>query len=193
MSYILDALNKSEQERQTKKSPSINSQYRVPVAAQQSSTYWIIILIVLVCVNSAGIYYWLTKTGDIEVQGVDNPSLVEPTPIVNSIPSPSSNVLPISKASSTLKTSSTLKAARKLPFSELPETIKYHLSDLNFSTHLYGEDKSFRMVNINGNMLKEGERISEDLWLTEITAEGVVLNYQEYLIEINILSDWQAN
>jgi hypothetical protein len=193
MSYILDALNKSEQERQTKKSPSINSQYRVPVASQQSSTYWIIILIVLVCVNSSGLYYWLTKTDDIEVQGVENPALVKSTPTVNSISSPISNALPISKTSSTLKVSSTLKAARKLPFSELPETIKHQLPDLNFSTHLYGEDKSFRMVNINGNMLKEGERISEDLWLTEITSEGVVLDYQEHLIEINILSNWRAN
>ncbi|MFT5211859.1 MAG: hypothetical protein ACI9CE_003600 [Flavobacterium sp.] len=176
MSYILDALNKSEQERQTKQSPSINSQYRIPLASQKSAQYWMIILIVLVCVNATGLYYWLTKTDDIARQ-----QELEKPAVVQSMPTAISNTPSISKA------------ARKLPFTELPAAIKNLLPDLSFSTHLYGEDKSFSIVNINGKMLKEGDRISEGLSLKEITQDGVVLHYQEYLIEINILSNWRAN
>ncbi|MFT7688415.1 MAG: general secretion pathway protein B [Candidatus Azotimanducaceae bacterium] len=184
MSYILDALNKSEQERQNKQSPSINSQYRVPVKSKKASRYWTIFLTILVLVNFAGIVFWFTKIDESETQSIQKIETADAVSVQKETESP--QFLKIESAP-------TKTSLRKVFISDLPIQVKDQLPDLNFSAHLYGEDKSFRMVNINGKMLKEGEDFNDDILLREITADGVVIQYQDYLIEIGILSNWRAN
>ena len=46
------------------------------------------------------------------------------------------------------------------------------------------------MVNINGNMIHEGDYIAEDLQLIEIAEEGVVINYLGYNFILDALEDW---
>ena len=72
----------------------------------------------------------------------------------------------------------------------LPTNIQRQIPDLKFSSHLYADDSSFRMVNINGNMFHEGDIIAEGIQLERISEEGVVLNYLHYTFEISVIRDW---
>ena len=137
MSYILDALNKSEQERQSSLTPGINSNQRQPIANQKKSMHWFLILIALTAVNGIGIYFWLQQSK--------------------------------------------------------PDTVNMAYTKLDFSAHVYGEDTEFRMVNINGNMIREGEPVTAMIELIEITEDGVILQYQQYLFRVGVLNNWQAN
>ena len=72
----------------------------------------------------------------------------------------------------------------------LPTNIQRQIPDLRFSSHLYADDDSFRMVNINGNMFHEGDYIAEVIRLKRISEEGVVLTYLHYTFEISVIRDW---
>ena len=186
MSYILDALNKSEQERQTKQSPSINSQYRVPLKSNNTSKYRIVLLVMLVMINIAGLVFWITQSQ--KAPAIEKTSSIENASILEN--DPQQEIRSTQTVANTIETDIPLQ---KISIFDLSKEVQSQLPDLRFSTHLYGEDKSFRMVNINGVMLKEGEDITEDLLLNEITEEGIIIHYQNYLIEIGILSNWRAN
>ena len=49
------------------------------------------------------------------------------------------------------------------------------------------------MVNINGRMIHEGDRLADDLQLYEITESGVVLAFRHYQFEVSVLRDWSFN
>ncbi len=62
-------------------------------------------------------------------------------------------------------------------FGRLPSDIKKALPDISISGHVFSDNPVARMVNINGNIIREGEKISRDLSVDEITMSGVILNF----------------
>jgi hypothetical protein len=46
------------------------------------------------------------------------------------------------------------------------------------------------MVSINGRFMREGDRISANLVLRQITEEGVVLQYGDRVFQMSVLRDW---
>ncbi|MBT4160804.1 MAG: GspB domain-containing protein [Gammaproteobacteria bacterium] len=80
MSYILDALNKSEKERTRKRTPGLSSleEGETPAIGIRG---FLAILLVVVILNSAGIYYYFGgKEGIIEVPATatEPPVVIEP-------------------------------------------------------------------------------------------------------------------
>lgn len=63
---------------------------------------------------------------------------------------------------------------------ELPASVQQGLPDILIAGHIYSNNPSSRMVNINGKILREGQSIAGGLRLEDITEYGVVLNYQGY-------------
>ncbi len=63
---------------------------------------------------------------------------------------------------------------------ELPASIQQELPNLSVTGHIYSNDPSSRIVNINGQILRDGETVTAGLKLEEITENGVVLNYKGY-------------
>jgi general secretion pathway protein B len=61
--------------------------------------------------------------------------------------------------------------------------------ELSFSTHLYANDASMRAVVVNGERLSEGDRLG-NLVLTNITETGVVFSFENYLVTVSVLDDW---
>ena len=76
---------------------------------------------------------------------------------------------------------------------ELPAHVQAQIPDLVFSSHIYADDPSFRMVNINGRMIREGDRLNNNLQLIQITEDGVVLQLDEHTFEVSVLRDWSNN
>ncbi len=61
---------------------------------------------------------------------------------------------------------------------DLPSSIQSEITPLSLYGHIYSDSPSARMVNINGQILREGQTVRKDLKIEEITETGVTLSYQ---------------
>lgn len=76
---------------------------------------------------------------------------------------------------------------------DLPESVKRSIPNLKYSGHVYSSLPSHRKVIINGSDIREGDLIADNLLLDEITADGVILQYNEHRFRIDLLKDWSFN
>lgn len=74
--------------------------------------------------------------------------------------------------------------------SGLPADVRNRLPGLAFSTHVYASDPELRAVVVNGQRLVEGDRL-DSLRLQEITETGVILRFENYLVAVPVLEDWE--
>ncbi len=241
MSYILDALKKSESERQNQDLPDINAVHQRPVLhPEKKRRIWLLAIPVAFILNIVGFWYlWNSSTAEdpklnsyvsASSGKTPSPASVNSTPDAQQIDTPvttqtqppkaslASRIIPPPKLERTDETAELLitptdayrktadnsinggvqqgeqfEASTKRPVSKitaLPTNIQRQIPDLKFSSHLYADDSSFRMVNINGNMFHEGDIIAEGIQLERISEEGVVLNYLHYTFELSVIRDW---
>lgn len=72
-------------------------------------------------------------------------------------------------------------AADKLyRFEDLPPDMRQALDDLRISGHVYSDDPSFRLVNVGDLMKREGDSVSTEIRLVEITEGGAIFTYRGY-------------
>lgn len=83
MSYILDALRKSEYERQVRETPTLNP---LPGTAQQSTKYpgWLWPAIILISLNLAALLFWFNRTNNKQANLEQHPSTLQPAPVAPS-------------------------------------------------------------------------------------------------------------
>lgn len=72
----------------------------------------------------------------------------------------------------------------------LPRGIQEQIPNLTFSSHIFAEDPAVRMVNINGELYREGDTIARGVKLLKITEAGAVLSYLHYTFAVGVLEDW---
>ena len=81
---------------------------------------------------------------------------------------------------------------KTITLGDLPTPARSAFPDIEFSTHIYAEDHALRAIVANGQRLTQGDSI-RGLKLIEITPEGVIFRYQEYLITISVLAMWEES
>lgn len=230
MSYILDALNKSEQERRARSAPDLNT-HHAPAAHENPPARWAwLIGSVLVSINLIALAIWFFPVSKDAPEpqapmannlAQDIPALSANTantpPAVQSIPQPSAAIstdrnLNAAQASANpidpplalnppdlqpeediitptdLGRQATNRLRSTISIAELPQDLQRQLPDMQFSSHLYSDD--FKLVNINGQMMKEGETIAPGVELIEITEDGVVIQFRDRSIEMSVLRNW---
>ena len=74
---------------------------------------------------------------------------------------------------------------------QLSPLIQDQLPSLSFSVHMYASDAQDRWVRVNGRRLEEGDKITSDLGIEEISADTVLLNFRGQRFTMKALSDWQ--
>ena len=213
MSYILDALKKSDQERQQGASPNLNSIHGSPTTATKLSTFqqhrviWLIFGGTILFLFCLGIFFFLYQ------QHLTVSRLLEETE-----PSRLTAKLPKRQATTTLAQSSDqvgegegisspqviIKEKQNVlrsvvvnnppPYPEgrfekessitsvpllqdLPAPLQAEIPSLEFAGHTYSEEPYQRMIIINGRILREGDMIAPNTYLTEITWEGVTIAF----------------
>jgi len=203
MSYILEALNKSEQERRGSQAPNLNTVHRPPPAKTATSKLWIVAVLVIIVLNTVTVIYWLSTRPSAE-PSADNSVVYQPTktnaaqakPVLPLASATAAPTIQSSESDSEVITPTSIPQrapATPLRITELPINVQRQIPNLIFSSHLYSDDSGLRMVNINGKMIREGDMIANDLKLVEITEGGVVLSYLHYLFEVSVLRDWSFN
>ena len=71
---------------------------------------------------------------------------------------------------------------------QLPSSIQEKLPEFHISAHVYFAKKpASRLASINGKIVREGQKLIPDLKVEEITSDGVIFSYHEYLFHVPIL------
>jgi hypothetical protein len=78
----------------------------------------------------------------------------------------------------------------RITLDRLPSGPRSRFPGIVISTHVYAEDRDLRAVVANGERLGEGDHV-RGLPIDEITANGVVLEFESWLVEVPVFSDWQ--
>lgn len=74
--------------------------------------------------------------------------------------------------------------------SELSDDLRQQVPDLEFSSHMYSSEPRFRSLIINGNRLKEGQFLDDDIRVLEITQQGVILAIGDQPFVVDVLGRW---
>ena len=166
MSYILDALKKSEAERSRGSVPTLLTSEHTHF--KSNTTMWLLLgaLIVNACLFGAWIYLRDRPTPAAVATSMTEPheapaAVVTPTP-VNSVKREAS-----------------------------PAIVDPAPPQFAFSTHVYADDPTMRAVTLNGRRFVEGYTISPGVVLQEITETGVVLDMNGGIVAVDVLQDWR--
>lgn len=76
--------------------------------------------------------------------------------------------------------------------SELAVSLQQQIPPLQFDAHVYATSAAQRWVKVNGKTLQEGQWITADIRIKEITPQYVLLQLGEQLFSISALSNWPS-
>lgn len=91
-------------------------------------------------------------------------------------------------ASTTQTASGAVVETRTLP----PLSALVKLPDLIISSHIYSPEPASRQLSMNGRSWHEGDWITREVQLQEITPEGIVVVVDGYPFHVNSQNGWQA-
>lgn len=203
MSFILDALRKSETDRQRQSGPGlVDAGYRPPA---QRRSWWMPVLVVVLAANLVAMaVFWLRREPAAVLAPAPAPIAVptEPEPAGRSLAAaagvdtpvedaygavadlpaleaePVTEVLPVPTDAIVLKEDGTPSAIRKdLPTAEeLASSGSIPSGDLHLDIHVYNEVAAERFVFIDMRKYGEGAELPQGARIEEITRDGVVLS-----------------
>ena len=212
MSYILDALKKSDQERQQGTLPHLHSAHGPLLQNRDSSSIlkqqyipWLVFGGVFLLVISLGILFFhyrqVVAERDIITATETTPPSTEPQISQKPDPAQPSTRIAENNASSSpqimiqdqdevpeVPVSITVEAPPEpstgidtepqtdLPLlKDLPAIVQAEIPNLEYAGHTYSQNPSQRMIIINGKILREGNLIAPNIYLREITWEGLII------------------
>ena len=211
MSYILDALKKSEQQRGHGSAPGIQTTHSSGLNYYASkNSMWPYVLIGAVAINLAALFYFIGADSGEKPAADIAQSTVTPTQPVMIQPvaqQPARTAKAIhkpaveSRKTEVVAIQQQIPAARPAPASsnttaspierdELPFEVKQHIPVMEFSAHVYSSNPLQRSIVINGRLLEEGDHFASDLILSEITPDGAIFDFQGHLFHQGIVTSW---
>lgn len=201
MSFILDALKKSEAERLRQDAPGFSD---VPgTAKEKSASHWIWIVVVLISINIVVLVVMFMRPDRLQDSLASNPA-AEPELLSESSSAVSAPEIaaearpapPPQRTADPVKTANTIAAPRfagpepvpggnEAPrisesyatFNDLRAQGVLQLPDLHLDIHVYSSEPADRFVFVNMSKYKERATLDEGPVVTEITPDGVILEY----------------
>jgi len=195
MSYILDALKKSQSE-QAADGVSLRMTSQAP---KRTIPRWLSIGFGIVLVCNAGLLLWIFVFNDQE----------QSTPVANTTPTSSAQVRPVAakpepiRVQPELPTPALVKPQPQAVVS-VRKIVKVQLSDLTaseqslyngftYSTHIYTDDPTLCAIVVDGQRLETGDSFN-GLVVVAITEAGVIFeqlyNGQRRQVEVSVLEQW---
>lgn len=207
MSYILEALKKSDSERQQQPS-SLPLKDLAPLASRKRTTNFslLIPITILALLIGIGTTFWyhnslqtpqtlqtMKKDPHVKAETTNSPTEVPAPETTKEIvldvfePAPIRHLPPIENAlasTSENNTQSPSPYADVIHLRELPSDIQALIPPLKFAGHAYAKNPARRMIIINNKIVKEGDTIDNQLILKTITTKGVILSYKAMIFQI---------
>lgn len=193
MSYILEALKKSDQQRQRGATPTLQvAQVTVPVPKRPVFIYYGLLAAVLL---GAGIVIgwlrpWQSEQSPLEAEAIASETPIsligQPVHVLSSRkpgkPAPIGSA-PVVEASIPDTSASSDGAALEqeaISLAELPLPIQQEIPAMTVQFHAFSSKPSERLVSINSIRLREGGSLMLGLRLEQITPEGMIFSYKGY-------------
>jgi hypothetical protein len=194
MSYILDALRKADAEG----SPDARTALAIEQSGRRRHRFLLYLVLVALLVNALLLIWVFYPNSDgpelvLSAPPAEEQVVLATGPPTTAVPASEATVLP-APPPATLPARSPVPVtpiSRVVPFSELPAGVASRLPSLEFSTHIFSQDPALRAIVINGIRLGEGES-ADGLTLTEVTEDGAILGFENYLISVPVLMEWEA-
>jgi len=221
MSYILDAIKKSEAERGHGSIPGLQTVHSSSLSYKtDNKQLWPYVIIGLLLLNLAGIIFYytsnntvdtseaITMTSDTQTAVNTEPFRQQPTaqavvrsnPVIQQISTSVSNpVIDEPQVEKQAANNTRIVPAQSpaidkvVDIEDLPSNIKQHIPPMKFTGHVYSGSPLQRSIIINGSFMEEGESVGNDVILTEITRRGAIFNFEDILFEVNVLTGWNIN
>lgn len=189
MSYILEALRRSEETRRRREGRDLTmfAEPDAPVRAPSARALpWLAAGLAL---NAIVLGAWLLRApaphGDFPVPA---PS----TGVAAATNRPVSPEIEVSPAEPGPAMQPSGAAADRGPprsIGSLPRSMRDRLPILNLSTHIYADDPTYREVGINGHTYREGDMV-DGLELLQITESGIHLGFEDRVIRVELRDQW---
>lgn len=193
MSYILDALKKSDQQRNLGVPPTLQVAQLTVAARKRPSlfSYGLLALVLLV----AGIAIGLLRPWQAEQMPARTEPAAQPSPVAipqQAAPSPlaaspdTAGNTAHEIAAAPVRQKPAIPAANEeqeqqvIPLYELPAAIQKEIPDMAVQLHAYSNTPGERLVSINSIRLREGGYLMAGLRLEQITPDGMIFSYKGY-------------
>lgn len=218
MSYILDALKKSDSERQQRQGPALASVHQQHYFHHRSGQNWGMLLLLGFIVALGFASFWLYHLGYLQIAlpapvaqqtraataaVLEDPVQIEaPAPSAQTTPSPDvavvapqarslqSNSIGDSSAAGAPVADVMPSLANIRELWQLPSAQRAGIPPLEFSLHVYSSQLDQRSIIINNRMMREGEYVNPELLLKTITPDGVVMKYRNEYFRVRIVDSW---
>jgi len=203
MSYLLEALKKSDSQRNRDEIPDLQADHYPPSSHGRERRpsglplFVILLIISFVCVTgSAWMYFSTRQPVEVSEKTESASSVVKVLPEKSAVLTPQLKEHIRKEVSELVAQSQTpperLHLQKSVPvqkeiqpipvllplLEELPVGIRASIPELQFAGHAYSEDSSKRLIIINNRIMREGGQVVQGLLLEEITRNGVVLSYE---------------
>ncbi|MCR9261468.1 MAG: general secretion pathway protein GspB [Pseudomonadaceae bacterium] len=180
MSYILDALKKSQAE-QSAEGVSLATH---TTASRKPRPRGLLTLVILLVATNVGLLLWVTlQRSQSHPVATDAPAAVSKAPAEAQLDTPAPTAAPVVTAVPVVTepavvarpkpTPRSVSPVKKLQLSELPTSEQSKFNNFNYSSHIYTDDPELCAVVINGQRLSAGD-VFEGMEVIAITEEGVV-------------------
>jgi len=196
MSYILDALSKSQDER-TSAEPSLKLQQ---TRARKTWNSWLIGILVIVLLCNAGLVVWVFYDQPPALLNTPTPLTIPTQDPVHAEPTergttsePPTAIQPPPATVPQIITLPTAQIIRRFTLAELPSNEQTLYQELNYSTHIFTNDPSLCAIVIDGQRLVAGD-VFKGLKVIAITEAGVVFKENrgstQREVEVSVLEQW---
>ncbi|MFP6837665.1 MAG: general secretion pathway protein GspB [Pseudomonadales bacterium] len=191
MSYILDALKKSEAEHD----PAAAIDLALNQQSNQSRQRTTGVLIAAALLANVAALIWLfgpntTVNEPTRTPAPEPVSTSSEDPLQIQVVTPQAETASQSAREPAAVPSVQPDARIRTPLANLPAAARKRFPGLVFSTHIWADDPGLRAVVANGRRLVEGDEI-DGVAVHRITENGVILSFENYLVEIPVVAEWQ--
>ena len=207
MSYVLAALKKAEAQKDPGARTSLVQEHR-----ERRRSRWLQVLVSAALLANLAVLLWLfyprtesilTPAGEAEVPQSSRMDADIATPTASPAPvrtdtsavsiatlvPPPSTVAELPAPVAVVPAELRKTPPVRLHLANLPSAARGRFPGLAFSTHIYAEDPTLRALVVNGTRLTQGDRFGT-LELVEITEEGAVFGFENYLVDVSVLDTW---
>ncbi len=181
MSYILDALRKSDQQRQRGTAPVTLA---TPAVVEKRPVFSLNVVLALALLIAGMAIGWLRPWQPIAPPAVSQAAAPIRPQMVAAPSPPSPPAPPRVPARAPQPQARPAAASATQPgvaaLGELPAAIQQEIPSLSISLHGYASQPADRITMINDKLLRQGDLLAPGLRLEQITADGVILSYKGY-------------
>jgi general secretion pathway protein B len=181
MSYILDALRKSERERAVGNIPTLGTPY-VPGVSATRFWLWGTLAAVLIGVAVVGGYLSWQDRATTSARAPAKAAAATPAPAAAT---PAASPVPQQVTAAQAQPASAAPAAPAAASVKAPPPVEEVVPGLTVNVVAYSEDPARRFVMINLKSYKEGEHTVEGAVVEQITPDGAVVNFKGRRIRLH--------